>query len=517
MATLGPDHGGDVASIVRDYDAAAAEIVKSRQTPSTPYWRDLVEIRLGMSFDEAEAIIRQHMQVAKVYQGMRATDPKAHAGYPKAFTSGKLFVSGDGREMIALIDEPPAAPGKVLAAWRRVLIEPGTVPPEETLAALKAKYGLPTGSPATPVGAPANFVVMRPGSPINWFTPRGQRCTGYFGYGSTRPLSEFWTDNGAPVAFAGTGPYQLQNGPMIPEPFLDPLNEQGRQAIECGPFLTAYYLQGQQQGGGADTIDTMISDIDAYRDAFVRSQKMLRDAPPAPMSLFQGAYGPDVVGVRLGMTLDEARSIVEQHIKVGGAFRIAGAGQSSGTAELPGSGLLFVSEANDELVVLFDAPHPGEGHVAAVWRRVYSPQAVDLALVTRRATEKYGPPAAQGDSGRLLVWGSGYPTICGAGDAQAFEARSSLDARGLNDGAALAFHAANGETTLTVPMINTPPLPAGVPNMPGNACGPRVLVDFQPDQGDPPMNVTETTLDRSGSRRARLGELCKPRPLARRL
>lgn len=44
VATLGPDHGGDVASIVRDYDAAAAEIVKSRQTPSTPYWRDLVGI-----------------------------------------------------------------------------------------------------------------------------------------------------------------------------------------------------------------------------------------------------------------------------------------------------------------------------------------------------------------------------------------------------------------------------------------------------------------------------------------
>jgi uncharacterized protein YecT (DUF1311 family) len=96
VATLGPDHGGDIASIVRDYDAAAAEIVKSRQTPSTPYWRDLVGIRLGMSFDEAEAIVRQHMQVAKVYQGMRATDPKAHAGYPKAFTSGKLFVSGMG-------------------------------------------------------------------------------------------------------------------------------------------------------------------------------------------------------------------------------------------------------------------------------------------------------------------------------------------------------------------------------------------------------------------------------------
>jgi uncharacterized protein YecT (DUF1311 family) len=495
VAALGPEHGGDVASIVREYDRAVEEVAKATQIPSAPYWRDIVGIRLGMSFEDAEAIVRQHMQVAKVYQGMRATDPKAHAGYPKAFTSGKLFISADEREMIALIDEPPAAPGKVLAAWRRVLIEPGTVPTEETLGALKAKYGPPTGSPATPLSALNDSVVMHPGSPINWFTPRGQRCTGYFGYGSTRPLSEFWTDNGAPVAFAGAGPYQQQNGPMIPEPFLDPLNEQARQAIECGPFLTAYYLQGQQRGGGDDTIDTMISDIDAYRDAFVRSQKMLRDAPPAPMSLFQGAYGPDVVGVRLGMTLDEARGVVEQHTKVGGVFQIARAEQSPGGAALPGSGLLFVSEGNDEVIALFDAPHPGEGHVAAIWRRVYSPQVVDLALVTRRATEKYGTPASQGDSGRLLVWGSGLPMICGASDAQAFEARTAIDARGLNDGGAFAFHAADGETNLTVPMINTLPLPAGLPTMPGaGACGPRLRVDFQPDQGDPPMNVTEITL-----------------------
>jgi hypothetical protein len=35
----------------------------------------------------------------------------------------------------------------------------------------------------------------------------------------------------------------------------------------------------------------------------------------------------------------------------------------------------------------------------------------------------------------------------------------------------------------------------GLPTMPGaGACGPRLRVDFQPDQGDPPMNVTETTL-----------------------
>ena len=491
VAQFAADQGDNLTSLVKRVQQKRAEVLTAAAPPSGSYGPDLVGVQLGMSFKEAETVIRQHMQVAHVYEGMRATDPKARAGYPKPFTSGKLFVSGDGREMIALIDEPPAAPGKVLAAWRRVLIEPGTVPPEETLAALKAKYGLPSGVPT-----------MHTGSPMSWYEPRGANCAGYYAYGGTTPLSDFWTDNGAPVAFPGAIPSQPPNAPMIPEPLLDPLGEQTQQARECGPVLTAYYLQGAhnfmqaaQPGGGFDTIDTMVSDFDAYRAAYVQSRKMLQSTPPAPMSLFQGPYGPDVVGVRLGMTLDEARSVIARHMKVGGAFRIAEASEPIGAARLAGSGLLFVSEGNDEVIAVFDAPHPGEGHVAAVWRRVYSPQALDLALVTRRATEKYGTPMAQGESARLLVWGSGPETVCGASDAQIFEARTPLEAHGLDAAAtAIQFHAIDGETTLAAPMINAPTPPIGPASVSGNDCGPRLRVDFQPDQGDPPMNVTEVML-----------------------
>lgn len=129
VARLGPEQGDDLDSLAKRYQQRLAKLSADLATPSGPYGPDLVGVRLGMSFEEAEAVIRKQMQVAHVYEGMRATDPKARAGYPKPFTSGKLFVSGDGRETIALIDEPPAAPGKVLAAWRRVLIEPGTIPP----------------------------------------------------------------------------------------------------------------------------------------------------------------------------------------------------------------------------------------------------------------------------------------------------------------------------------------------------------------------------------------------------
>ena len=480
VAQFAADQGDSLNNVLKRVQQKRAELLTAAAPPSGQYGPDLVGVRLGMSFKEAEAIIRQHMQVGHVYEGMRATDPKARAGYPKPFTSGKLFVSGDGREMIALIDEPPAAPGKVLAAWRRVLVESGTIPPEETLSALRAKYGPPSGVPT-----------MHTGSPMSWYEPRGAHCAGYYAYGGTTSLSDFWTDNGAPVVFPGASPYQQANAPMTPEPLLDPLGEQSQQARECGPVLTAYYLQAGQRGGGSDTIDTMVSDVDAYRAAYVLSRKMLQSAPPAPMSLFQGPYGPDVVGVRLGMTLAEAQSVVGQHMKVGDVFRIVGSSEPIGAARLPGSGFLFVSEGNDEVVAIFDAPHPGEGHVAAVWRRVYSPQAVDLALVTRRAMEKYGTPTSQGDSGRLLVWGSGPPTVCGASDAQIFEARTPVEAHGLGAAAAaFQFHAIDGETTLTAPMINAPASPVGLASVSENVCGPRLRVDFQPDQGDPPMNVT---------------------------
>ena len=335
---------------------------------------------------------------------------------------------------------------------------------------------------------------------------KAAHCAGYYGYGGTIALSDFWTDNGAPFVLPGASPYQQANAPMIPDPLLDPLGQQNQQARQCGPVLTAYYLQAThmymqtaQPSIGFDTIDTMISDFDAYRDAYIHSRKMLQSTPPAPMSLFPGPYGPDVVGVRLGMRFDEARSVIGQHMKVGGEFQIDGAREPIGAAELPGSGLLFVSAGNDEVIAVFDAPHPGEGHVAAVWRRVYSPQPVDLALVTRRATEKYGAPIAQGENGRLLVWGSGPEAVCGAWDAQTFEARTPVEAHGVDAAAtAFRFHAINGETILTKPVINPPALPSGATNVSLNVCGPHVSVDFRPDQGDPPMNVTEIMLTDPG-------------------
>ena len=487
VGTLGPESGVDIAGIERDYEKAAGESEKRSATPTGPYGPDLLGIRLGMSFGEAEAIVRQHMSVGQVFQGTRAFDVEARNGFPKPFTSGKLFLAADGQEMIALVDEPPAAPETVMAAWRRNLIKHGTTHPSEVLSALQQKYGPPTDSP------------LQTGIPLNWHSASGARCAGAYNYGKFIPLSESWSDNGTPGAFAGEG-MQTPKGPMIIMPLFDPLNEQYKMFLECGPFVTAQYLETPQFVGSAetfDTVDTMLTDIDPYRSAYARSRKMLQDAAAAasaaPVEYFHGAYGPDLVGIELGMSFAEAEAAVRQHMAVAAKYRRSVADDvapGGNAARLPGSGVLFVSAANDEMIGVFDAPPAAEGRVVAVWRRIYSPLAVDFDLVTRRSTEKYGPPAFQDDGGRLLAWGAG-PPLCGAGDAAAFDTRATLDARWTDEkGEPLRFHAANGEDNPTMPVIAV--IAAAPP--PGQSCAPRVRLVFRSEQGDPPMNVTETTL-----------------------
>ena len=487
VATLGPESGVDIAGIERDYEKAAGESEKRSATPTGPYGPDLLGIRLGMSFGEAEAIVRQHMSVGQVLQGTRAFDAEARNGFPKPFTSGKLFLAADGQEMIALIDEPPAAPETVMAAWRRNLIKHGTTHPSEVLSALQQKYGPPTDSP------------LQTGIPLNWHLASGARCAGAYNYGKFTPLSENWSDNGTPAAFAGEG-MQTPKGPMIIMPLFDPLNEQYKMFLECGPFVTAQYLETPQFVGSAetfDTVDTMLTDIDPYRSAYARSRKMLQDAaaaaPAAPVEYFHGAYGPDLVGIELGMSFAEAEAAVRQHMAVAAKYRRSVADDvapGGNAARLSGTGVLFVSAANDEMIGVFDAPPAAEGQVVAVWRRIYSPLAVDFDLVTRRSTEKYGLPAFQDDGGRLLAWGAG-PPLCGAGDAAAFDTRATLDARWTDEkGEPLRFHAANGEDNPTMPLIAV--IAAAPP--PGQSCAPRVRLVFRSEQGDPPMNVTETTL-----------------------
>jgi len=102
---------------------------------------DIVGLRLGMTFDEADAIIRTHMKVGRVLVRDRARDTKAIAGELENFSSSRIYVAEDGSEFIMLYDEPPAAPAVVLGITRQVNFPSGKVTAAAIMTKLREKYG----------------------------------------------------------------------------------------------------------------------------------------------------------------------------------------------------------------------------------------------------------------------------------------------------------------------------------------------------------------------------------------
>ena len=109
--------------------------------PSEAYGRDIVGLRLGMSFEEADKIIRAHMDVGRTFTADRSWSVRAAAGNIDPFSSGVAYESKDGREIIVIHDEPPSASKVVIGAVRLVDLGKGTVPPVQIFAQAKEKYG----------------------------------------------------------------------------------------------------------------------------------------------------------------------------------------------------------------------------------------------------------------------------------------------------------------------------------------------------------------------------------------
>lgn len=113
--------------------------------PAEPYGPDVVGLRLGMSFGEADRIIRKHMKVGRSLVADRAWQTKAAIGKIDPYTSGRLYESHDGTEMIVIFDEPPASPNIVLGIVRQLNFTKGEVAPAAIYVELEKKYGTPNG------------------------------------------------------------------------------------------------------------------------------------------------------------------------------------------------------------------------------------------------------------------------------------------------------------------------------------------------------------------------------------
>jgi len=227
--------------------------------------RDLLGVRLGMSFEEAEAIVRSAFEVGHVYVGARGSALQISAARP--LSSGKLFVSKDGREAFALIDEPPAAAGRVVAAWRMLFIQPFSVPNEEIFGSIEKKYGKQTWGSST-VSLAANKVYV-------WPTNSSASCDATSRVAGTNAVSQGWLDGSAPLARISEYDF-LKQTPPIPAfeqlPFDLP---------DCGPIVTMFYFA---PGAGAQVNELGLSLFDPfrYREIYSESRRLVAKNNPSP-------------------------------------------------------------------------------------------------------------------------------------------------------------------------------------------------------------------------------------------
>lgn len=122
------------ATSAADLEALTAAS-KTKGSSDIPEGWDIVGLRPGQTLEEADAIIRAHMEVAAVYerqQGQRQ---------PPYFSNEISYLDATLSEAITLIYEPTKAGDIVFLIAREVGKPADTMPTEDILAGLREKYG----------------------------------------------------------------------------------------------------------------------------------------------------------------------------------------------------------------------------------------------------------------------------------------------------------------------------------------------------------------------------------------
>ena len=112
-------------------------------------------------------------------------------------------------------------------------------------------------------------------------------------------------------------------------------------------------------------------------------------------------YGPDVVGLRLGMGMAEAEDIIRRHMTVGMVLEGTPGGGGTGTRDL-GPVRIFVNGDKTEQIVLLDR---SSGKVLGIRRTVAVPEALSDEQLLDTLRAKYGPPLSSNAQGRKWQWG----------------------------------------------------------------------------------------------------------------
>jgi uncharacterized protein len=394
----------------------------AEQALAAPYGPELSGVRLGMAFSEAEQVVRAAMPVGRVLDladssGALPDDERSFA----RTIEGRMFVSDDFQNSVAVFASRVPPTGRVVGVWRVTSTDGDHW--EKALQTLVAKYGPPVGTPGS--AAFWGDRSMLAGRERSW-------CSGS-GVGRAW---EDWTENGRPVhlSVSGAGPLDGPVAPLLRDAYLPDSGAGAAKLANCFAVLYA-----NTEGGNPSTIETRLFDMRTL--VWLRAQTASApprtvvataraDAPPPAGAsvypkLMAGAYGPDVVGLRLGMTLAEAEKLIRNHMNV---TQVGETMPPSAAEALTPSGLfhgkIFVAPpsrdaapASDdrpddyfrERIAIFDAPSQAPGRVVAIERLVY----LDHGLWDRASQQlvaKYGPaPLSLGD---FLVWVAGGDRNC---------------------------------------------------------------------------------------------------------
>ncbi len=107
-------------------------------------------------------------------------------------------------------------------------------------------------------------------------------------------------------------------------------------------------------------------------------------------------YGYDMLGIRLGMSMDDAEAAVRRHMTV--LQTVEGQQAVLNPSSIgPQHGKMFVNQDTGEIIVLYDWPPVAAGRVVAVWRTQPVPRDKWDVVLSDILITKYGQPEVRGD------------------------------------------------------------------------------------------------------------------------
>jgi hypothetical protein len=111
-------------------------IAHKQERPAGPFGRNIAKVQLGMTIEQADAIIRQQMKVAAVVELKPGT-----WGYTTTLLWRRIYASSNGADMLTVYMLPHQAGNRVVGISRRLALPLPGLTKEEAAKLLTDKYG----------------------------------------------------------------------------------------------------------------------------------------------------------------------------------------------------------------------------------------------------------------------------------------------------------------------------------------------------------------------------------------